>query len=509
MNSEERRMGDPDRASRSAGAVWIGLALVAAVTAGAIGRDPVMGLIAGDEAASSEDDIGEALRYTCGMHPHIVQDEPGICPVCEMKLTPMQGGDSEGKGGISINPRIRQNMGIRTRPVRTGPLVKRIRTVGHVDFDERRLANISTKVEGWVERLFVDFTGQPVEKGQRLLSLYSPVLVATQEELLLAYKRHRQSKSARDETLWKAARERLRYWDISLAQIRRIESTGKVQRTLTIHAPVDGVVVNKEVVKGQHVTAGAALFAIADLSEVWVYVHVYEMDVPFVKVGQKVEVTLPYDESAALPAGRVDYVFPWLDPRTRDVKARVVFDNKAGLLKPEMYVTAILHADLGRVGLLVDDSAIIRSGTRNVAFVEGEPGSFDHREIELGVHLDGEVEVLKGLSRGDAVVVNGQFMLDSESRLKEALDQYGGGSVAAVGDHDHGVHGQAGHGVEKPERKATPLEALDALSLEGCTHTCPMPSHFHICGTEPGRCPDCNMNLKPIEDVRKRFEVAP
>jgi Cu(I)/Ag(I) efflux system membrane fusion protein len=518
--------------------VWIGLALVATLT---------IGVLAGAVLFSGGPVAGRAEKtlYTCGMHPEVVQDEPGYCPQCTMKLTPVkhqrkqmkivtgepacqgreilhyqapmdpnyrshQPGKSpmgmdlvpacksdqeETGGGISIDPRIRQNMGIRTAQVVKGPLVKHIRTVGHVDYDERQIAIINTKIDGWVERLHVDFTGQKVKKGQRLLSIYSPKLIATQEELLLAQRRYRTSQTARSKALLKAAEQRLSYWDISPGQIERIKESGQAQRSLTIYSPINGVVVHKNVMEGKFIKAGMDLFRIADLSRVWVYAHLYEMDAPFVREGQDVTVELPHAPALSFPKGKVDFVFPWLDRQTRDFKARLVFDNPEGLLKPEMYATVHIHADLGREALLADSSAVIRSGVRNVVFVETGPGAFEPRTVDLGAEVNGAVEIVEGLAAGERVVVNGQFMLDSESRLKEALQKF---EKVEEEEPDAGKHVHT-----------DPATALKHLENQGCTHTCPMTEHFHICGKDASRCPECGMLLKPIDEVRKQFGIEP
>jgi len=256
------------------------------------------------------------------------------------------------------------------------------------------------------------------------------------------------------------------------------------------------------------------LFKIANLSRVWVYAHLYAMDVPFVKVGQKVSVDLPYDPGYTIE-GRVDYIFPWLDKQTRDVKARLVFNNEQGQLKPEMYASITIEADLAQRGLLVDDSAVLRSGTRNVVFVQVERGTYQPREVRLGRQLDGEIEVLAGLEAGDKVVINGQFMLDSESRLKEAIQKYELASgkpapeaQAPGGDHHQADAGEAARGGAA-SMPADPAEALAKLEQRGCTYTCPMPEHFYICATEPGECQDCGMTLQPIAELKKKFPPAP
>ena len=518
------------RPAGSARAVWTVVVLAAAVAAGAFGVAPLMAWFGADPQGGAADGA-EKTQYTCGMHPEIVQDEPGTCPVCGMKLTPMRSngptekvqltgvqacagreilhyqapmdpeytspepgkspmgmdlvpvceGDEEvSAGGIHIDSRIRQNMGIRTVKAHRGPLRKPIRTVGHVDYDERRIAVITTKVDGWVEGLRVDFTGQAVKQGTPLFQIYSPQLISTQEELLSALRQYRRTNTAVDLRLLDAARRRLAYWDISQAQIAALEESGVAQRTLTIESPIDGVVVHKNVFDGKHVRAGVDLFRIADLSRVWVYAHLYEMDVPFVKLGAEAIVRLPYVAGPPL-TGRVDYVFPWLEPKTRDVKARLVFDNPDGRLKPEMYVHIDVEADLGEEALLVDSSAVIRSGVRNVLFVEMERGTFEPRMVELGRELESTIEILSGVEEGEAVVINGQFMLDSESRLTEALQKFGR--------------------AENEQDQWDAVTSLEHLQGGGCTHTCSMPEHFHSCGKGAGKCPECGMTMVEVEGL--------
>ncbi len=554
----------PSGRKRMSPAALIAVAVVA-MAAGFALYGPVTSLLGigpGATGAAGQGSAEQTQKYTCGMHPQIVQDEPGFCPICEMKLTPVkpekkgkkkivtgeaacqgrkilhyqapmdpnyrspepgkspmgmdlvpacESDEVEAEGGISIDPRIRQNMGIRTTPVVEGPLVKKIRTYGHVDYDERRMAIINTKIEGWVERLYVDFTGQRVRRGQPLLAIYSPKLIATQQELLLAYRQYKATGARRDKVLLQAAEKRLGYWDINEKQIEKIETSGEIMRRLTVYAPMSGVVVHKNVVEGMHVEAGMDLFKVADLSRVWVYVHLYEMDVPFVEVGQKVIVDLPYAPGTEVE-GRVDYIFPWLDQKTRDVKARLVFNNPDGQLKPEMYASVTIQADLKEEALLVDDSAVLRSGTRNVVFVDRGEGTFEPRQIELGRQVDGAVEVLDGLKAGEQVVINGQFMLDSESRLKESLQKFEAAAGEADGEavqqpgHDHAEPGPAGDPAKRIS--GDPAKDLDALEAKGCTHTCPMPEHFYVCGQGPGECDDCGMTLKPIAEVRERFAPA-
>ncbi|MCB9730955.1 MAG: efflux RND transporter periplasmic adaptor subunit, partial [Deltaproteobacteria bacterium] len=408
-----------------------------------------------------------------------------LVPVCETD-------ELEAVGGISIDSRVRQNMGIRTDVAVLAPLRKSIATLGHVAYDERRVTVITTKLDGWVREMYVDFTGETVKKGDPLFTIDAPQLVSTQQELVSARRAFERTGSQADRGILEAARQRLRYWDISSKQIEGIESSGEVAQTLTIESPADGVVVHKNALEGKYVRSDTELFRIADLSQVWVFAHFYEMDAPFVAVGASARVRVPYDGGPPIE-GTIDYVFPWLDAKTREVKARIVLSNAEGRLKPEMFVDVDLRADLGEDGLLVDDSAVIRTGVRNVVFVQTEPGSYTPRVVKLGRQLDERVEITAGIRAGEKVVIKGQFMLDSESRLKEAIGKYEMDSAP----HEHG--GAVG--------------MLEQRLEEGCSYTCPMPEHFHVCGQEPGPCPECGMAMQPIptllEQHRAQVEAAP
>jgi Cu(I)/Ag(I) efflux system membrane fusion protein/cobalt-zinc-cadmium efflux system membrane fusion protein len=444
MNTEEKngvdlktqvaRAFEPQKKSRKSRFAWAVPALLGAMLLGVLIGGPVASLFAGDdtkiEAVAGDE---QKTKYTCGMHPHIVQNEPGYCPVCEMKLTPLKPqktkkkivtGEVACKGRQILHYQAPMDSAYRSPTPGKSPMGMDLVPACESD-EEASVEGIS--VDSRIRQnmgIRMDFTGQKVSKGQRLLSIYSPKLISTQEDLLLALRQYRANQTDRNKILLKAAERRLQYWDISMTQIKRIKESGEVQRALNIYSPMNGVVVHKNVFKGKYVKAGMDLFRIANLSRVWVYVHIYEMDVPFVKVGQVVEVDLPYAPGIEVPQGRVDYVFPWLDRKTRDVKARLVFDNRDGNLKPDMYASVVVHADLGREALLIDNAAVIRSGVRNVVFVETGPGTYESRSVRLGVELDDTVEIIEGVGEGEQVVVNGQFMLDSESRLKEALQKY-------------------------------------------------------------------------------------
>jgi multidrug efflux pump subunit AcrA (membrane-fusion protein) len=331
-------------------------------------------------------------------------------------------------GAIVIDSATMQNMGVRTTPVERRDLARSVRAVGRVAYDERRVSHVHTKVQGWVEKLFVDFVGQEVKRGQPLLEIYSPELVATQEELLLAarYRDATQESPFDDvrgggETLFAATKRRLALWDVPERDIERLLQTGIVKRTLTLYAPEAGVVTRLGVRSGMEVQPNTNLYAIADLSKVWVLADVYEYELPWLQLGQEAAVELSYLPGEPI-RGTLTYIAPFLDPETRTIEVRLELDNEDGRLKPEMFGNAVIagvpHPDV----LAIPSNAVIRSGKRTIAIVAKGDGRFEPRELDLGLDTaDGWLEVLSGLDEGEPVVVSSQFLIDSESNLQEAV----------------------------------------------------------------------------------------
>jgi RND family efflux transporter MFP subunit len=338
----------------------------------------------------------------------------------------MDMGGTTGNGTIRLRAEDVGTFGITFGTVDVRPLDKTIRAVGLVEFDETRMAYVAPKFGGWVERLHVDFTGQPVRRGQALLDVYSPELVTAQEELLLAARMAEtvgdsqvEDVAAGSRDLLEFARRRLRYWDISDAQIERLLETGEVRKTLTLYAPVSGIVMEKDVFEGQAYQPGKNLYMIADLSEVWVSAEVFEADAALVSDGMPAEITV-----AALPgrtlSGRVEYVYPTLEDRTRSMRARIALANPGGRLKPGMYATVRFTAELGE-RLTVPASAVLYSGERAIVFADLGGGELMPHEVELGVRGGDFVQVVSGLEPGQRVVTSAQFLLDSESNLAEVM----------------------------------------------------------------------------------------
>ena len=391
--------------------VWIGVAQGDRISDAVARTGAWLGLV---EPEGEEEKPLE--YYTCGMHPWVLETEPGLCPICHMKLEKLD--PEQLRAELAIDPVMVQNMGVRVGAVKKGPLTKTLRTVGTVAYKEPAVRDINIKVSGWIETLRVDYEGAPVSKGDVLFELYSPQLYAAQEEYLLAW-RNRQ-RGAEQEALLRAARTRLEFFDITDEQIRALQEAGRPRKTLAIHSPYAGVVVDKHAREGMKVDPGMRVFRIADLSNLWVMVTLYEYQLPYVSEGQKAVMTLPYLPGQRFE-GEVVYIYPTVDPETREVQVRLEFDNPSGLLKPGMFATVTLHSTLAAERTLVPREAVIDTGRRQVAFVWKGRGRFEPRDVILGVEAeDGMVEVQEGLQPGEQVVTSGQFLLDSEANIREA-----------------------------------------------------------------------------------------
>ncbi len=340
--------------------------------------------------------------------------------------------ESEGVPGIvTIAPERLQTIGVKYEPVSRRPLEKIIRTVGRVAVDERKLAKVTIKFHGWIERLFVSATGDHVKKGQQLFTIYSPDLVATQEEYLLALQGRKQMGESEfpevargSQDLLEATKRRFQLWDITPDHVRELEKTGKVLKTLPIHSPITGTVIKKDALAGAHVDPGQELYTIADLSHIWILADIYEYELSFVKKDQKAAVTLSYDPSTVL-TGHVGFIYPTLDPKTRTAKVRFELDNRDETLKPDMYANVELRVSLG-TRLAIPQEAVIESGQKQVVFLHHGGGKLEPRLIKTGVKTGEWSEVLEGLKEGEHIVTSANFLIDSESRLKSVVEGMGG-----------------------------------------------------------------------------------
>jgi len=410
-------------------------------------------------------DLVAADGWVCPMLCEPVSDKPGDCGKCGMHLVHVRNGvlgdekahAAEGMAPVHLTERGMQLSGVRTAEAIEGTLSRSIRAVGTVAADETRVRHVHTKIAGWVEKLHINFTGQPVRKGQPLFDLYSPELLAGQEEYLNALRARKRFEGsslpevrdgARD--LLDAARRRLALFDVPEAFIQNLEATGRVSRTVTLDAPASGYALGKAVAEGHRVEPGMELYAITDLSTVWVESAVYESEAPFIRTGAAGEVRIPGAPGTPV-TGNVTFVDPVLDPATRTLRVRLQVPNPGLKFKPGMFAEVLLRAE-SAAGVLIPDSALMDTGARRIVFVETQAGVFEPREVEAGLRGEGKVLVRSGVAAGERVAVKANFLLDSESRLRAAMAPQQEGQNAGRRESQ----GSEGEDYPRPEPPADP-----------------------------------------------------
>lgn len=453
--------------------------LVAAglVAAGVRWSEPIAHWFGGHEHAQAAAAGGAKQLWTCGMHPQVIRDEPGICPICHMKLTPLDAGgagaapgaggekkvkywwdpmigpasisDKPGKsamgmdlvpvyedqlsGGtaVTIDPVVVQNMGVRVAKVEKGPVRQTIRAVGYLDVAQPNIHDVNLRVSGWIERLYADTVGMHLKKGDKLFDLYSPEVQVAVEELIANRRASGSLGAGADdvarrttETLLESTRRKLELWGLTPAQIDQLAALDQAPPTVTFFSPITGHLNEKLVVEGAAVNAGDRVLQIVDHSMLWLDSQVYAQDMPFVKLGQKVTATVESIPGREFE-GEVIFIAPHLDPTTRTATVRMAMPNPGLALRPGMYATAQVNAELADDALLVPREAVIDTGTRQVAFVAAGEGRFEPRKLKVGVSsTDGMIQILEGLAPGEQVVTSGQFLLDAESRMREAVQKH-------------------------------------------------------------------------------------
>ena len=383
------------------------------------------------------DHSSEIAYYTCPMHPSVKLHDPDApCPICGMDLAavPAAGADRKehnAPGFVELSPFQQQLIGIQTEEIVEREVSSSLTTIGRVTVDETRLTDVNLKVSGWIRDLYVDYTGKRVKQGQPLFTLYSPELVTSQEEYLLAYNGLQKLKGATNkeaesdqgivwnERLLASARERLQLWDLTPQQIQALETSGKRETALTVYAPSDGIVMERMAVSGMYVRPDMRLYRIARLDTLWILADVYESDLGSIEVGQEAKITLAYLPDKVF-RGRVDYVYPYLNAKSRTATVRVRVGNPNGELKPDMYADVDLQGTR-QPRLVVPDAAVLFSGKRRIVFTVVGEGRFSPREVRLGQRFGSGYEVLSGIAAGDRVVTRANFLLDSESKLKNVV----------------------------------------------------------------------------------------
>ena len=372
------------------------------------------------------------LYWVDPMHPAYKSDKPGKAPDCGMDLVPVYEGETGGtgstasSGSVMISSEKQQMIGVTYGVVTSEPLMHTIFTVGRVTYNETKIIKINTKIEGWIDKVYVDFTGQLVKKGQPLISIYSPELVSTEQEYLLALKAKEtlfrssfKEIASGSDSLLAASKKRLLLWDITEEQIKKIEEKGEPIKSLTLYAPESGFVLEKNAFEQRRVTPETDLYAIANLSTVWVIADVYEYEIPMIKIGQQATMNMTYFPGEIFN-GRVSYIYPQLDNATRTLKVRLEFPNPGFKLKPDMYANVNLKIDYGKQ-VSVPEEAVLDSGNEQIVFVAREEGRFEPRKVRLGAKVDKRFIILGGLAPGEKIVTSANFLIDSESKLKSAM----------------------------------------------------------------------------------------
>jgi RND family efflux transporter MFP subunit len=463
MTNEVTNSSDPDsekkRITRKIGILLV-VVILLAVTALVLSYWAPLTQKSGPKTEQKSGPQGDV--YYCPMHKNYQTDKPGNCPICSMKLVKMEKPEAATKSDSAkdqnsslagmamtdkvtpappmspednkffVSPQQQQLIGIKTAPVMVRALSKELRTMGKISYDETRISHIHTKVSGWIEQVFAEYVGKPVKKGDPLFTIYSPDLVATQEEYLLALRARKDLKDSSferiansAENLVEASRRRLQLWDVTDQEIARLEKEGKARRELVVYSPVTGLVTERSVYHhGRYVTPEMDLYTIVDLTHVWALGEIYEYELPLLHLGQTVIVEMPYGNASQSLIGTVSYIYPFVNPSTRTGQIRMEFNNFDYKLKPDMFVNLKLNVGLGRQ-LTVPEDAVLDTGTQQYVFIDKGSGYFEPREVKVGERASGFYLLKGGVKSGEQVVTSANFILDSESRLKGAFANMG------------------------------------------------------------------------------------
>ena len=505
----------------------------------------------GDPNSENNMHASEEQLYTCGMHPDIIESEPGTCPICGMNLTPIKSKNSNSKNGsdkgkimywrapmnpneiydspgksqmgmdlvpvyenessdegvVTVDGSILQSMNVKMEFVKSRKLNSIIYTNGIVTTDERKEFIISSKLNGWIEKLYVNFVGQKVTKGQKLMEIYSPELVAAQQELITALKFKETSSSKTSDNLVQNAIRKLELLDIAKSEIDAIIKSKQTKKYIPLYAPSNGTVLVKEVVEGQKITPNKQLMAIADLSDLWIKADIYESELGAIKVGTDTEITFNYSPGKVYK-GKITFIYPTVDPVTRTVSVRIDIQNKNAELKPAMFGNVKIIGEGSAKTPSVPETAVIRSGKKNIVVLGLGEGKFKPVEVTLGNYSDGFYQVIKGLKLNDKIVTSGQFMLDSESSLRSAVKLFSSSNAKEIEDHnmtDEEMKNMDSEKVDSIVREG--IINVEAIDADGDGKVFQDPMDWNVISDKDGRCPVCGMFLKEVtlEEAKKNL----
>ena len=372
--------------------------------------------------------VHESKLFICPMHPTYTSNKQGDCPICGMKLVEKKDREKHSALELNIDPQKEQYIGIKTTKAVIQDAKKEINVLGTIVPDERRLSHIHTKFSGYIQKVFADYEGKLISKGQPLFTVYSPELVSTQEEFLLALDAEDKLKGNKfseidqsQNALLSAAKKRLELWDVSENQIKKLKETRRTSKELTIYSPVNGFITERNAFEGEQISQEDTLYDIADLSVVWAIVEAYETDLPHIMLDQSAVINFPYENIKPI-TGKVTYIYPTVEETTRTIKIRIELNNPSFKLKPDMYVNAVIETSIGKQ-IIIPARAVIESGKRKIVFVKSTEGKFIPKEINPGPEINNDRVIYSGINEGDEIVTDGNFLLDSESNLETAIEQ--------------------------------------------------------------------------------------
>ena len=464
----------------------------------------------------------KVLYWRAPMNPNEVYDHPGKSKM-GMDLIPVYEDEASGGGVVTISGAVQQNMNVKTAVVEEKNLSSQVVTNGILQTDEEKEYIVTTKVSGWVEKLFVNYTGQKVEKGQKLIDIYSPELVAAQQELITALSYGSSVMHSSDKGIAASGQEfinnsvrKLELLDIPDSEIKRIESTKEVKKYITLYAPFGGTVIHKNVIEGEKIGAGMPLVKIANLDNLWLLADIYEYELPKIKLGSPADITFNFLPGKVFKS-KISFIYPTLDDKTRTVKVRFDIPNYDDQLKPSMFANIVINGKNLGDHPVIPEQAVLRTGQKNVVILALGNGKFKPVEVILGDYSDGYYQVLNGIAAGDTIVTSAQFLIDSESNLRAALSQFGGSSTDKK-DTTMNMKSDSKMDSKKEMKKEDNSEVKDPRIRKGVIDLSVIDKNkdgklyedimdWNVISDEPGECPICGMTLREytIKEVKKNL----